>query len=171
MIQRVQTLWLLLAVLLSVAAFFFPIAIFQFPYREHSLDAIYKLLPLNTAPYQYAPAWFSIFFNCITGVITVITIFLYKNRRLQMKVLAFAFLSSLIELAGLYFYQIDAGLTDAISNIYNATPEIIKSTVNVAKTTWGLASFFPIAQIVFFVFALKGIKKDESLVRSADRIR
>ncbi|MBR1626514.1 MAG: DUF4293 domain-containing protein [Bacteroidales bacterium] len=171
MIQRIQTLWLSLAVLLCVAAFFFPLAMFGFSYRDISISAIYKLLPVNTAPYQNSPALFALIANCLSGILALVTIFLYKNRRLQMRVLAFAFLFAVMELAVIYFYQLDAGLEEAVTSLYKSTPQAIASAVENARTTWGLASYFPIAQIIFFIFALNGIKKDEALVRSADRLR
>ncbi len=171
MIQRIQTLWLSLAVLLSIAAFFFPLAMFQFYYKDLPLDAIYKLLPLNTSPYQEIPAWSALITCSLSGVIALIAIFLYKNRPLQMKIVAFAFLFSVIELVLLYFYQLDAGLSDAVTNICKGDPTQIAPTIEKGKTTWGVASFFPIVQIVFYVFALQSIKKDEILVRSSERLR
>lgn len=171
MIQRIQTLWLSLAVLLSIAAFFFPLAMFQFPYKELPLDAIYKLLPINTSPYQEVPAWSALIMCCLSGIVGLVAIFLYKNRPLQMRIVAFAFLFSIVELALLYFYQIDAGLTTAVTNICKGDPAQIAPTIEAAKTTWGMASFFPIAQIIFYIFALQAIKKDEILVRSSERLR
>ena len=171
MIQRIQTLWLLLAVLLSVAAFFFPLANFGFEFKGEQLSAIYKILPVKTAPYQYNAAWTVLIANCITGITAFITVFLYKNRRLQMRVLAFAFLFSLAEMALIFFYQADAGLTEAVTNICKGTPQIIDSVLQNAKITYNIASYFPLIQLVFFVFAMNGIKKDEALVKSSERLR
>ena len=171
MIQRVQTLWLALAVLLSIAMFFFPLAIFSFHYKEFTIDGVYRLIPSQGSLTQTNIAWSSLITNVLVGIISLITIFLYSNRGLQRKVLAFAFLIALIEIALNYFWQMDAGLKEAVTAICKGTPEIIQSTIDNAKATWGFGMFFPVAQLVFFVFALRGIRKDEAIVRSADRIR
>lgn len=171
MIQRIQTLWLALAVLLSVAAFFFPVAIFEFTYKDAAITTIYKLIPSQSALITPEPAWSLLVGNVLVGIISLITIFLYKNRTLQRKILAFSFLIAVIEIALIYLYQLDSGLKQVITYLCQGTPEIIPSTIAAAKITYGFASFFPIVQILCFVFALKGIRKDEALVRSADRIR
>lgn len=171
MIQRIQTLWLSLAVLLSAAAFFFPLAVFRFSFKDMQIDHIYSMVSSSKELIQTSPAWAALICCLITALIALITIFLYKNRSLQMKVLAFAFLVSVIELALLYFYQLDAGLKETVSIVCKGTPEVIDSAVQSAKTTWGFASFFPIVQIFLYILALKAIKKDEALVRSADRLR
>ena len=171
MIQRIQTLWLALAVLLSIEAFFFPVAIFEFTYKDGPIPITYKLIPSQSDPIPSQPAWSLLVGNVLVGVICLITIFLYKNRTLQRKILAIAFLLTAIEILLVYFYQLDSGLKQVITYLCQGTPEIIPSTIAGAKITYGFASFFPIVQILCFVFALKGIRKDEALVRSADRIR
>ena len=171
MIQRIQSLWLALVVVLCVAAFFFPLAIFQFPVKDFTTDAIYKLLPIGTQPYQSDPAWTALIFNCIVLVVGFITIFMYKNRIIQLKILSFAFLACVVEVALLFFYQIDAGLTAAVTSMYKGTPAEIKPTVDAAKTAYGVASYFPIAEVIFFILARNAIRKDEIRVRNSERLR
>lgn len=38
-------------------------------------------------------------------------------------------------------------------------------------TSYEVGSVFPIVALVFLVLALRGIRKDEKLIRSADRLR
>jgi hypothetical protein len=40
-----------------------------------------------------------------------------------------------------------------------------------APVDYKIADLFPILQLLFFHLAVRGINKDEALVRSADRIR
>ena len=171
MIQRIQTLWLALIVILSIAAFFFPLAIFQFPFKDMPIDAVYKILPINTQPFQDIVAWSVMIPNCLVAILSLVTIFMYKNRNLQMKIVAFVFLFTVIEIGLLFFYQIDAGLKYAVTSLCKGTPEIIENTVKAAKTTYGMGSYAPIAQLVCLVFARNGIRKDEIKVRQSERLR
>ena len=52
-------------------------------------------------------------------------------------------------------------LSDSIGKEYNSN----------ASPMYLAGTYFPILQIILLLMALRGIKKDEELVRSADRIR
>ncbi len=176
MIQRIQTLWLAFAVLLSGAMFFFPLAMYDIPWKEFNVRCTYFLLAeggSGAGLTQSSIAISSLITNCLVGVITLVTIFLFKNRTLQRKVLAFAFLIALVEIALNYFYQINAGLTAYVKGLTGSNTALFNEIINnsATKSTWGFGMFFPIVQLVCFVFALKGIKKDEAIVRGADRLR
>lgn len=171
MIQRIQTLWLALIVVLCIANFFFPLAIFNINVKDIPENAVYKLIPTSSSFYQNSPAWTAMIFNLIVCLLSVVTIFLYKNRVLQMKILAFAFLACVVEVALLFFYQIDAGLKEIVSSLYKGTPELIQSNIEASKTTYALGSYFPIFEVIFFIFARNAIRKDEMRVRASDRLR
>lgn len=49
--------------------------------------------------------------------------------------------------------------------------EAIKSTQPEVEIGYGIAVIFPVLSIVLVWLAKKGIKKDDDLVRSADRLR
>ncbi len=171
MIQRIQTLWLALIVVLCIANLFFPLAIFNIQIKDMPEDAVYRLLPTSSSFYQSSPAWTTLIFNGIVCILSLVTIFLYKNRVLQLKVLAFAFLACVVEVALLFFYQIDAGLETIITSLYRGTPELIKPNIEASKITYTLGSYFPIFEVIFFIFARNAIRKDEMRVRASDRLR
>ncbi len=145
MIQRIQTVFLLLAAI----AFFL---LFQFPFAISDI----------ANPGFLADKDFDIFDNIILiiltvlgGVIALISIFLYKNRPLQIKLSYFIIIIGilLILVAVVLFYNEAANIFDKVG---------IKD---------GLGLFMPFLAFIFGFLAAKFIRKDEKLIRSADRLR
>ncbi len=87
----------------------------------------------------------------LSGLISLFTIFRYKNRQQQVVsgriniILNFVLFGFLIY----YYYQ----------------------HFDTAADSLGIASFLPIATVVFVSLANRGIMRDEALVRAADRFR
>ncbi|MCF0210359.1 MAG: DUF4293 domain-containing protein [Bacteroidales bacterium] len=171
MLQRIQSVWLALAVILSALAFYFPLAIYVLPDGQ---EILYKLIPekmsIDATSFQQQKCSITlIILNCVVLVLSLITIFLYKNRQNQLKVLAIAFLALVAYTCVWFFYEEKAGLNDILTTWLQ--PEKIKSYTESAKTNYGFASYFPIMQMVLLVFARNGIRKDEKLVRSSEHLR
>lgn len=172
MIQRVQTLWLALALLLSVLAFFFPLANFSLPDQSIVYNLVVKSADINSDNFfQQSSPIILIILNCVFMLLCLATIFTYKNRLLQMKVLAFAFLIIVAYTLVLFLYQTDAGLKQILTTFLKGREDLVQSVFQSTKTIYGVGSYFPIAQIICLVFARNGIRKDEKLVRSMDRLR
>ncbi|HEU4495479.1 MAG TPA: DUF4293 domain-containing protein, partial [Flavobacterium sp.] len=85
-----------------------------------------------------------------SALLSFLTIFLFKNRKLQFVLCRLNIILNLI-LLGLFIYR-SLSISGGV-----ATPEK------------GIGMFLPIFSIVFLVLANKAIKKDEDLVKSADR--
>jgi glucan phosphoethanolaminetransferase (alkaline phosphatase superfamily) len=165
MIQRIQTLWLAFIVLLSVAAFFFPIVDFTFEFKSMQTTQYYGLLPQPSTQdseqfIQLTPAWSLVFMQIGVALIAIVSIFLYKNRPLQVKFAAGGLLFLTIYIAFLLFVKVD-GLEKGITDLYAAP------IVNYNK----IAVSFPILQLLLFILAQRAIRKDERIVRSSDRLR
>jgi Domain of unknown function (DUF4293) len=155
MIQRIQSLYLLLTTLFSVLFLngsFLKlidsegsriIVNFTGIYKasgDKGFDLIEKLLPL------------SVIFILIP-VISVLAIFLYRNRKLQFKITLILILVSIVLILISTYYGI------SIVNSYHAS------------FVPGIKMFIPFLILVFAILAYRGIKKDEALVKSYDRIR
>jgi hypothetical protein len=157
MIQRIQSLYLAIVVLASVLLFFFPLALY---YNE--LSGNYKLFItglqcMDPDPKALTGPWFTIPLAILAGaiiVLTGITLFLFKNRLLQIKLIAVDILlhALLIALSFLYY-------TGAVEKLTQITP------------VYQMGLFFPIVALVMLLLANRAIRKDESLVKSADRLR
>ena len=133
MIQRIQTIWLLLA---SAAAF----SVLRFPFYYTPIPFA---LEINGSA-QYSTLISLAFSACLS----FITIFLYGNRMLQLKVVLVNFLLSV--LIGYFIYK------------------VVIANPGGGFTLPSLALFIiPILQIM----AVVNIYKDDRKVKSADRLR
>ncbi len=138
MLQRIQTIWLLLAAAFSFMTLRFPV------YNGNkTVDGMneYNMLSATSS-------LFLIVLAVATGLIALITLFLYKNRSMQLKL---CFLSLLLCMASgtLYYTQ-------------------IKSFVQGAFSLWSVLYFLiPVC----FILAMRGIYRDQKLVKSIDRLR
>ena len=141
MIQRKQTIWLLLA---SITGFL----ITQIPLYAATLagEAIRKFIATESL-LLFAIA-------IIAALLGLITIFLYKNRPLQIKLSLLGFLVS-IGFVALEIWKID---------------EFREANVSL-KGSYYWGALLPIAMAVFFFLAIRSIRKDEKLVKSLNRLR
>ncbi|MEA3476815.1 MAG: DUF4293 domain-containing protein [Bacteroidota bacterium] len=154
MIQRVQTIFLFLAFIAGLLSFFFPIAHFSidenwivlglFGIENYSTMTV----SINTIPL--------IAIMGLISLIAFVTIFLFKNRIAQIRILRFGVLLNVVYLVLLFFFYV---------------PDIEEATGTTAEYITQPGIYFPIAILAFFLLASRFIMKDEKLIRSADRIR
>lgn len=144
MIQRVQTLYLLIALILSsVAPIFISLWENVSGQTVFALDLLkYESLLVNMVPVLFV----------VSALMSLITIFQFKKRQLQFVLGRLNILINLILLGVL------------IILLQNLSGEVFISEK-------GIGGFIPILVIVLIVIANKAIRKDESLVKSVDRIR
>ncbi len=162
MIQRIQSLYLVIVLALSIASFCFPLAIFETDkYDASEYNLIPEAVSVETTSLpQESIAWNAIFFPVASGILALVAIFLYKNRPLQMKITAFGFLLSTIYVGMLLLWIISSQET-----------ALAEQQVQVTKTIYGISTYLPMAQVLFFILAQRAIKKDEKMVRDSERIR
>tara|TARA_Y100001001_G_C7853577_1_gene254999 strand:+ start:27 stop:461 length:435 start_codon:yes stop_codon:yes gene_type:complete len=144
MIQRIQSLYLLICTIL-------PIVFIWFIY-QNALGVIILALPDN----------FDIILvlNVLTSIISFVTIFYYKRRKTQFVLCRLNILLNFSILACFYFVYIqDFGL-----NFY-VTEELFRMEI------FDIVNLIPIICIFLLVAANRAIKKDEDLIKSMDRIR
>ena len=140
MIQRIQSIWLFLA---AVAGF---ISLKISFFSGHRINDVSKTMVFVNGSYNFLLT----IVTTIAASLSLMAIFLYKNRVLQLRINIVAIVLSLITIL-LYFWQ----KQDFI-------PE--ESNIN-------LTAIVAICIPVFLFLALRGIWKDEQLVKSADRLR
>jgi hypothetical protein len=90
----------------------------------------------------------------MTMFLNVLIILRYKNRDLQMKLCFINIALMLVLFAAVFYY-------------YN----IIKSSLLLINSSITVAALFPVVSIILCFLAYKTIKKDDELVKSADRLR
>lgn len=145
MIQRKQSIWLLLAVLLNAAVFLG--ANFSIETRIQNVLQTNKYTVLQHLP--------STLFILAAIVLSLIAIFLFRKRPLQMKMCLIALLAT---------------MAYCFIN-WMRIKEIFANNKMISNYSFGSASITPYFAIVFILLACLGIRKDEKLVKSLDRLR
>lgn len=167
MIQRIQTVWLFLAAVLNFFTLF--TELWRFEFNSVSSQAVIvfhgqyiKNLSNVTSIYNttYPIRWVLILY-VLFAISTIITIFMYKKRRLQKRM---AWLS-----AGIAFLQ----ASYIFARVYYTQNQIIQFAGNNALqgSNIQLGVVFPIISIIFCLLASYYIEKDERLVRDMNSFR
>ena len=138
MLQRIQSIWLLFAAGFDAVTFRFP-----FYTGDWARDTIYQIIDLDA----HTTIWFSTL-TLLTAALAVITIFLYRNRKLQLRL---TYVGIFLTAVLLTLYCIEIG--------------------HFNTGTIALWAIFYFAILVCFILAARGILKDEKLIRSMDRLR
>ena len=157
MIQRIQTLYLLLATALMSLTLFLPLATIV----QGSEEVVVKAFSVDIKSFEFdlpLPLYLGILLSVATAL-PFVTIFLYKRRLAQIRlcVSEIVLLVGSALFVGLYCYR----LCDLLAEV--ATGDSV--------FTLGFASLMPVVAIIPMVLAIRGIARDEALVRSLDRIR
>lgn len=144
MIQRIQSLYLLIAAALSGGLIF---AVQLWTKQSGAIVKAMDLFSEGGISLQLIPV---LFFG--TAVLSLITIFLFKNRQLQFVMGRLNMLINLF-LLGLLIY----------------VSQTLSGEASVSEK--GIGMFIPVIVILLLVIANRAIKKDEDLVKSVDRLR
>ena len=161
MVQRIQSLWLLLASLSVCLLFFFSVTTFMpnhdriamFDFYAYGINCPQPFAEMLGALYAPLLKWTVIVVVLVCILTPFFSIFMYKNRPKQVQ------LSRLTIL-------LNAALT---VTFFLLSDSFAEKTDTFA--TYGVGVYMPIAAVVFLLLAIRFIKKDDKLVRSADRIR
>ena len=143
MIQRIQTIYLLLSSITSGGLIF----IFNLWISKGKKIFVLDLFSNKSISLQLIPIMF-----CISSILAIVNIFIFNNRKLQFVIGRILILINLF-LLGLLIYQ----------------SLMISGEISVSEK--GIGMFLPILAILLLVLANKAIKKDEDLVKSVDRLR
>lgn len=156
MIQRIQSLYLLLAALLMGALFFFPLANFLGGTEVYKLYA-WGIRTTGENPQTIVPAVYMGILLSLAVLVPLVTIFLFKNRWLQIRL-------CIVEIILLVGMQIYVALY-----LYKSWAAISENTAH--KMAFSLVDIFPLLSILFIYLAFRGIVKDAALIKSLNRIR
>lgn len=139
MLQRIQSLYLLVATILQSLLFVLPFATAEKategPFLDGDLDLYDNVILLSVL--------------IVAATFSFICIFLFNNRKLQMNISLGVIVLSIM-LSGLAaYFAFGSGIAASI----------------------GIGLFIPIIAIVFNFLAYRGIKSDDDLVKSSNRLR
>ena len=160
MIQRLQTVYLALVAIIGMCMYFFPL-VSLVPSAAGSLPTIYHISALqvtmleNGTESMLVRYWPTLILTAVIIAFSVVTILQYKKRLQQIK---FTHLLMILLIAQVLLLAFD------VEQLRGVAGEGYMISYNVF-------TILPVLQIVFCRLATAGIKKDEALVRSADRLR
>lgn len=134
MIQRIQSIYLLLAAIFCFIALFAPL-----PYA-HS----------GEQPMSFSGEFALMIITGLVALVSLINIFLFRNRLLQVNICKLTSLLTLVLIGVAVYFTI----------AHTATPDVPH-----------YGAIFPALVFLANWLAMRGVKSDEALVRSADRLR
>lgn len=136
MIQRIQSLWLLIA----AAGAFATLKFSFYTGTKTEAAAIVELTGTSTILLMMT--------TIAIGMLALVTIFLFKNRSLQLKL---CFLGILLEAVLIFLYY--------------------REVQTFTTGTYSLTALLHSIIVLAFVLAARGISKDNKLVKGSDRLR
>lgn len=147
MIQRIQTVFILIAEMLVASLFFVKLADLSVEGELYTFS-IKGIFNGEALVFDGLPI---LIFIGIIVVLHLAIIFMYKKRIRQIRMLVFTIIL-LLGLFGMFFYFTYAGFTGA-------------------QVAFKVPVAFPVVAAILDYLAIRAIGKDEALVRSMDRIR
>ncbi len=150
MIQRIQSLYLLLSVVLSTTCLARPIGHLLTADSEHRATLYNLWISLDTGGHLLSP-WALFALLCIASALTFIAIFLFKYRALQMRVTSLCMLL----LVGYYIVFI------IFAHIFSGDGSFRPT----------LSAALPLVSLVLDYLAFRATLHDELLIRSLNRLR
>ncbi|MHB8261742.1 MAG: DUF4293 domain-containing protein [Bacteroidia bacterium] len=137
MMQRIQSLFIALIIICGCCLWIFPFVSYQ-GYPPLLLRKPADILPIA---------------NYLSILLALVCLFLYKNRKLQIK-----FCHIIIAVNAILFFVMMLFSNQLFDHDFE-------------KGTFLISAYLPLVAIIAAYLASRYIKKDEELVRSADRIR
>ncbi|NDV79684.1 DUF4293 domain-containing protein [Dysgonomonas sp. 511] len=156
MIQRIQTVYLLVAALLIGISTFIPLVGIESDMGKAGISGIIYAMGIGDIDHGAIqhPTWGVFVFAVISTILPLVNIFLYKKRKMQIKIGITTIISIIL------FYITFATYFIVYSSKYSFLFDNIQAGIT-----------FPIMSLAFNIMAIQKIKKDEKLVKSLDRIR
>jgi uncharacterized membrane protein YidH (DUF202 family) len=156
MIQRIQSVFLLLAALSMSLLFVFPIA--WYFGLNHTIEFfIFRLkdhVPDNTPLVESTFLLPLIILTILIIALALLSLLMFRNMAKQLKLTRIGLFFVLVQIAALFFYYVE---------------NIAKRVGEDANYEFGI--FLPVIGLLFFFLAIRSIQRDIKLIRSADRLR
>lgn len=154
MIQRIQSLYLLIAAALMAVMLFVPLAVFYAGQEQIEMSAF--ALRDGEGAVVLSAVYLGVLLAAV-ALLPLVTILLFRRRMTQIRlcIVEIVLLIGSLVMMGVYGYL-------AMQTVESLT---------LAASNFRFVVVFPLVAIIFVVLAARAIFKDELLVRSLDRIR
>lgn len=150
MLQRIQSVYLILVAAAMLISVVLPLATFFF----NSEIVVFEAMGIYFNGELTDSTWGLFVIGLLSSIVALITIFLYKNRLLQIRLSIF----NIVLMVGFYLYF---GFI-----IYKVYPV---ESLEFSKVGFGI--IMPIISIILTILAIRKIGADEALVQSLNRLR
>ncbi len=157
MIQRIQTVWLLLSSLVLLG-------LFMFPYVNYIdlvglgkniyVSGVYT--SVNNVTSKESSFLLMTIATVVLAIIPLLIIFKYKNRKMQLSLIMLQVV--LICLFAIWMFVAANNILDLINQ-------------SIGASNIGIGFFLLPVSIIFLGLAIRGIRNDEKLIKSAERLR
>jgi hypothetical protein len=154
MIQRIQTIYLLIGTFLLALLYSNPIAEIVVSDTLYLTLWHYKIVSVNSELFTAQSTWPITVLLSVVIIIQVASIFLYRKRQLQIRLGIFSILLMFGLLGMIYFFT-----------------KYTLHTMDGVKSVFLWPVVCPMIAVILNYLAIKAIQKDEKLVRSYERIR
>jgi len=155
MIQRIQSIWLFFATACIFSLFLFPYLQVLNPDGSASLikvTGVYQSIAGQQV--QTEPFLALTIATVVLALIPFVFIFMFKDRKKQV-ILSYL---AIVLVIGFSFWLIQ-------------TAKGVLGSVQLGAENYGIGSMLPSIAIIFIILAIRGMKKDDRLIKSADRLR
>ena len=155
MIQRIQTIYLLMVAGLFMSLFFLPLAVIRSGDKLYSFQ-VAGLYSTATVEELVFPTWSLMVIAAIIVLLSFVIIFNYKKRILQIRMCVFntLLIAGFCVLFGFYIWK------------FGKSPELPELKVHLR-----LWAAFPIVSLILNYLAIRNIGADEAMIRSLERLR
>ncbi len=157
MIQRIQSIYLLLAALATLAVYKAPLFSLTDPSKRTGITLFgsgYESMGVASHFVDGRMPWGVIVLTALVVILALWSLFSFKNRKRQIKLIWCTIIAELVWLGTAAAYACSLATRTAL-------------TMNVKCGYYAL----PILTLIFLMLALRGVRHDERLIRAADRLR
>jgi len=162
MIQRRQTIFMLLSAIVSALLFFMPLASFNAAGNVMKFTIFGIQNPIETISLSTTYTWPLVVLTVLMTLVPLVTIFLYKKRELQVRLCRIDMLLTVIFI-GLVFLYYENDLIKIIAAVEGDEYQL--------DVAYFVGMAMPLVSLVLEILAIRGIKKDIELLKSIDRLR
>jgi hypothetical protein len=160
MIQRIQSLFLLVAVVLLSLLYFFPLAIIHLRFGNFTVEINGFVQNDTLMDFSATKWWFACFTIILSALVLLLAavVFSYKNLRRQLRLCMMAFFLNTVFILLLFL-----GLEQVAS--------LVDPSVKDIPISHQWVFYMPLVSLIFTNMAIRRIRKDEALVRESNKLR
>ena len=162
MIQRRQTIFMLLSAIISALLFFMPLASFNDGTTVMKFTIFGIENPIDTLTLSQSYTWPLIVLAALMTILPFYTLLRYKKRQHQVKMCQLDLLLNIVFI-GVVFLYYEADIQQVIAAVEGDAYQL--------EVAYFIGMAIPLVNLILEILAIRGIKKDIELLKSIDRLR